>query len=198
MSEELPDPAYDEPAGDVGDQASRLQMAQEQEAIAAALAGRVHGTDELVDRGAVIEPLEGSDALEGDSVEASDDPVHGGGISFADAEGTASGLTDDESLDPDLAMMGLEEDGAAMALDEGSSVEDDDAARAFEQDGDPDVLDEEIVSLDDDETAAEDLDALIDVMPLGHDLDDPLDPDGYGVPPGPDVADDDEDAPRTD
>lgn len=51
MTEQLPPPPPDEPAGDAGDQASRLQMAEEQEAIRAALAGRVHGTDALEDRG---------------------------------------------------------------------------------------------------------------------------------------------------
>jgi hypothetical protein len=61
MSEEMPGPAFDEPAGDVADQASRLQMAQEREAIRAALAGRVKGADALDDRGAESEPTEGVD-----------------------------------------------------------------------------------------------------------------------------------------
>ncbi len=68
----------DEPLGDLGDQAQRLQMVEEQEAIKAALAGRPHG-DDTVDRAARIENLEGADPmtspLERDS---SDDPVHGG------------------------------------------------------------------------------------------------------------------------
>jgi hypothetical protein len=79
MTEHLPDPAYDEPAGDSGDQASRLQALDEQEAIRAALAGRVDGTDALEGRGGEIEPLEGADPLDQDSDDASDDPVHGGG-----------------------------------------------------------------------------------------------------------------------
>jgi len=45
MTEQVPAVADDEPAGDLGDQASRLQMLEEQEAIRAALAGDVHGTD---------------------------------------------------------------------------------------------------------------------------------------------------------
>jgi len=61
---------------------------------------------------------------------------------------------------------------------------------------DLDLLDEELGPLDD-ETAAEDLDALTDVFASTHDPDDPRDPDGYGVPPGPDIPDDDADAPRT-
>jgi hypothetical protein len=79
MTEQIPDPASDEPAGDTGDQASRLQAIDEQEAIRAALAGRVHGTDALADSGADTDELEGSDALDQDSDDASDDPVHRGG-----------------------------------------------------------------------------------------------------------------------
>ena len=52
----------------------------------------------------------------------------------------------------------------------------------FEADGDPDITADDLSSVDD-ERSAEDVDALIDVLDLGHDLDDPQDPDGYGVPP---------------
>ena len=79
MTESIPDPAYDAPAGDSGDQASRLQALEEQEAIRAALDGRVHGTDALEERVGVIEPLEGNDPLDQDSDDASDDPDHAGG-----------------------------------------------------------------------------------------------------------------------
>jgi hypothetical protein len=68
----------DEVSGDIGDQAQRLQQAEEQEAIAAALSGHVGGNDD-VDRDSRVDILEGDEpgasALEGDS---SDDPVHGG------------------------------------------------------------------------------------------------------------------------
>ncbi|HET7901346.1 MAG TPA: hypothetical protein VFL59_09175, partial [Candidatus Nanopelagicales bacterium] len=60
-----------------------------------------------------------------------------------------------------------------------------DTATGFELDGDPGVLDPELVPAD--ESDAEDLDALVG-DDLGHDLDDPLDPDGYGVPPAADGA----------
>lgn len=89
----------------------------------------------------------------------------------------------DDLLDPDLVMTGLDEDGAATAVDEGSTV--DDAATPFEQDGDPAELDAELVPGD--EGDAEDLDALTGTG-LDHDLDDPQDPDGYGVPPARDGA----------
>ena len=75
MSEQFPTAVPDEPAGDLADQASRLQMAEEQEAIRAALAGDVHASDEYEDRPAAIDVLEGPDVTEGDSVDASDDPV---------------------------------------------------------------------------------------------------------------------------
>lgn len=52
MTEELPGPLLDEPTGDQGDQASRLQMLQEQAAIRAALAGRGEATDASADAGA--------------------------------------------------------------------------------------------------------------------------------------------------
>lgn len=178
MSEELPQAITDEPLGDLGDQASRLQMAEERAAIEAALAGRVRGTDALDDRSPVVDALEGPDVQDGDAVDASDDPVYGGGTPVTDPE---QARLDPETLDLDLAMTGLAEDGAAMAVDEGSSV--DDSGTSFELDGDPDVLDAELVP--DDESDAEDLDALVGDE-LDHDPDDPLDPDGYGVPPAPD------------
>ena len=66
MTEQVPVQPYDEPLGDSADQASRLQMAEEQAAIHAALEGRVDGTDAIEDRDALIEPLEESDAGDGD------------------------------------------------------------------------------------------------------------------------------------
>ena len=158
-------PAPVDIAGDMGDQASRLQAAAEREAIEAALAGRVHGTDAVEDHGPYVDPLEGTDPLD-DGDEASDDPLHGGG---------------DLATDPMLSPASLVGEGA-VALDEGTSVVDDVPAR-FEEDGDPDVDDDLLVAVDD-ETAAEDLDALLDVSGPAHDPDDPEDPDGYGVPPG--------------
>ena len=190
MTEQLPPPPPDEPAGDAGDQASRLQMAEEQEAIRAALAGRVHGTDALEDRGVAIAPLEGPDVLDGDAVEASDDPVHAGGMPVTDLGEARPDL--EASVDIALSMTGLGEDGAAMALEEGSSVSGDappDADELDEATGaatDP-GLDAELGPVD--PTAAEDLDALVDTVPPTHDPDDPEDPDGYGVPPAPDTAD---------
>jgi hypothetical protein len=164
MPEQLPAPAPDEPRGDMGDQASRLQMAEEQAAIAAALAGDVHGSDALDDRSPVIDPLEGPDLIDGHAVDGSDDPVYGGGMPVIDPGEAVLRAPDGSSSDPDLAMTGLAEDGAAMAVDEGGSVS---------------TMTSELV----DEDAAEDLDALLDVQDLGHDPDDPQDPDGYGVPP---------------
>jgi hypothetical protein len=55
MTEHVPDPAHDEPAGAVGDQASD--------------AGEDRGTD--------VEPLKDSDPVDQDSDDAGDDPVHG-------------------------------------------------------------------------------------------------------------------------
>lgn len=159
----------DEVPGDMGDQASRLQAAAEREAIEAALAGRVHGTDAVEDRGPYVDPLEGRDPLD-DGDEASDDPLHGGGDDLA-----TSGP--DAVLSP-ASLVGEE----ATALEEGTSVVDDVPLR-FEDDGDPDVVDADLPPFDE-ETAAEDLDALVDVVEPTHDPDDPQDPDGYGVPPG--------------
>lgn len=179
MTEELPPPASDEPLGDIADQATRLQMAEEQAAIAAALAGRVHGTDALDDRSPVVDPLEGPELADGEGADASDDPVYGGGTSVTEPEQARIA----ELLDAELSMTGLGDDGAVLAVDEGSTVED--TATGFELDGDPGVLDPELVPAD--ESDAEDLDALVG-DDLGHDLDDPLDPDGYGVPPAADGA----------
>jgi hypothetical protein len=187
MSETMPGRPRDEPAGDMGDQASRLQMAQEQEAIRAALAGRVRGTDAIEDRSPFIEPLEGLDPLEADEVEASDDPVHGGGMALSDPEQAMTLRDHTAAGNPDLAMTGLADDGAAMAVEEGSSLGGDPAVRGFEDDGDPDVLGEELLPVDDVQ-AAEDLDALDDLHEPSHDPDDPQDPDGYGVPPASDAA----------
>jgi hypothetical protein len=161
----------DEPAGDMADQASRLQMAQEQEAIAAALAGRVRGTDALEDRGPFVDPLEGREPLD-DADDASDDPVHGGG-----REGSLAAELDHEVA---ITVPGVD---SVVELDEGTTV-DDDGALLLERDGDPDVLDEPsgpgatgLGSGDDD--VAE----LDDLATGTHDPDDPSDPDGYGVPP---------------
>ena len=186
MSELIPPAVVDEPAGDQADQASRLQAYEEQTAIQAALDGEVHGTDAYVeDRPPEVDVLEGPEVLDAEGADASDDPVHGGGMPVTDPEEAALDELDDDASAPDLAMTGLAEDGAAMAVDEGGTLAEDSAASVFEADGDPDVLTEELVPVDA-ETAAEDLDALIDVLDLGHDLDDPQDPDGYGVPPAPD------------
>lgn len=178
MTEHPPLPDQDEPRGDAADQASLLQMEEEQAAIDAALAGDVHGTDSY-DRLAGIDVLEGPEPLDADSVDASDDPVYGGGGPVTDPEEAA--FAGDDRLDPDLAMTGMVEDSEPMAVDEGGTVVDE-LAPQFEDDGDPDVPGEDILPVDD-ETAAEDLDALIDVLDLGHDPDGPQDPDGYGVPP---------------
>jgi hypothetical protein len=150
MSEQLPFRVPDEPAGDMADQAFRLQMAQEQAAIRAALAGDVRGTDAYDDRPATIEPLEGPDVLDADAVEGSDDPLHGGGTPITDPGQATLHDPRDGSLDPELSMTGLAEDGAAIAIEEGGTLEAEDAST------------------------------------LGHDPDDPQDPDGYGVPPAPD------------
>ena len=183
MSEQFPTAVPDEPAGDLADQASRLQMAEEQEAIRAALAGDVHASDEYEDRPAAIDVLEGPDVTEGDSVDASDDPVYGGGMPVTDPDEAALDEPDDAA--GDLAMTGLDEAGAAMAVDEGATVVDEGAGPPFEQDGDPDYA-EGVPDRVGEGSAAEDEDALIDVLDLGHDLDDPQNPDGYGVPPAPD------------
>lgn len=184
MTEHIPPPATDEPRGDMADQASRLQMEEEQAAIDAALAGDVHGTDAIEDRSPVIDVLEGPDASDGESVDASDDPVYGGGMPVTDP-GEADLESAGELIEGDLSMTGVAEDGTAMAVDEGGTVADS-SAPAFESDGDPDFIAGDDLEPLDDESAAEDLDALIDVDDLGHDLDDPQNPDGYGVPPAPD------------
>lgn len=76
----FPSVPQDEGVGDSGDQAQRLQAAEEAEAIAAALAGSPRGTDSDTGRPARVELLEGEDPAvapsEGDS---SDDPTFGGG-----------------------------------------------------------------------------------------------------------------------
>ena len=110
MSEQFPTAVPDEPAGDLADQASRLQMAEEQAAIRAALAGDVHAGDEYGDRPAVIDVLEGPDVTEGDSVDASDDPVYGGGMPVTDP-GEADLESAGELIEGDLSMTGVAEDG---------------------------------------------------------------------------------------
>ena len=155
MTEQIPTQPYDEPAGDIGDQAQMLQMAEEQAAIRAALRGDVDGTDAIEGRDPRIENLEGPEAVDG--ADASDDPVHGGGLLDGDPERLA--------------------DEAAERV--GMSAPDDDLTDSLPDD---DVLAEELEPVDS-STEAEDLDALIDVLPPTHDPDDPQDPDGYGVPP---------------
>jgi len=88
----------DESPGDSGDQAQRLQMAEEAEAIAAALAGSPRGDDTDSSRPARVEMLEGEDPVsssaEGDS---SDDPTYGGGdLTGRDPADTAAALRDEE------------------------------------------------------------------------------------------------------
>lgn len=153
MTEQIPTQPYDEPAGDIADQAQLLQMAEEQAAIEAALRGDVDGTD-AIDRSAVIENLEGPEAIDADSADSSDDPVYAGGPLEGDPEELAA----------------AEAEGRV-----GMSAPDADAAE-------DDVLLEDIEPVDS-STEAEDLDALVDVLPPTHDPDDPQDPDGYGVPP---------------
>lgn len=184
MTEQIPPATPDEPRGDMADQASRLQMEEEQAAIDAALAGDVYGTDAIEDRPAEIDVLEGPEVTEGDSVDASDDPVYGGGMPVTDP-GEADLEAANELIEGDASMTGLAEDGTATAVDEGGTLADGPSA-PFESDGDPDFIEDDDLDPLDDERAAEDLDALIDVEDLGHDLDDPQNPDGYGVPPAPD------------
>ena len=185
MSEQLRPVVPDEPTGDQADQASRLQMIQEQEAIQAALRGDVEGTDAYEDRVDVGEPLEGSDPIDAESADASDDPIHGGGMPVEDPGEVMGAGSADEWVGSDLAAIDQPGAGAAVAVDEGGTGTDDPDASPFESDGDPDFAGEELTPVDS-ESAAEDLDALIDVMDLGHDPDDPADPDGYGVPPATD------------
>src|SRR4051794_37564252 len=142
-------------------------MAQEQEAIRAALSGRVRGTDALEERATTIEPLEGLDPLDRSEVESSDDPLHGGGMPVTDPEESQTSLNH-EALTSDLAMTGVAEDGAWMAIDEGGSAEEASGEPGLEELEDLDLLDEELGPLDD-ETAAEDLDALTDVFASTHD-----------------------------
>jgi hypothetical protein len=90
--------SQDESPGDSGDQAQRLQMAEEQEAIAAALAGHPRGDDSDSDRPARVELLEGEDpvigASEGDS---SDDPTYAGGdLTGHDPSEQARALADED------------------------------------------------------------------------------------------------------
>jgi hypothetical protein len=191
MAEQLPPAVTDEPLGDMADQASRLQMEAEQAAIRAALAGDVRGTDALEGRSAVVEPLEGPDVLEGEAVDGSDDPVHGGGMPVTDPGEAVLHDPGDDAGDPQLAMTGLAQDGAAVAIDEGGTLEEEPGAAGVDpMVGDLDAVGDDLPPVEDlppvdDQAAAEDTDALIDVLDLGHDPDDPADPDGYGVPPAP-------------
>lgn len=88
----------EESVGDSGDQAQRLQMAEEQEAIAAALAGHPRG-DDNENRDARVEFLEGEDpVLSPDEEDSSDDPTFGGGDRTGiDPSHQARALLDDES-----------------------------------------------------------------------------------------------------
>ena len=130
MAEQVPPAVPDEPLGDLADQASRLQLAEEQAAISAALAGDVYGSDAHEDRSHVIEPLEGPELLDAEAVDASDDPVYGGGMPVTDPDEAGLRGPDDASLDLDRAMAGLAEEGTAVAVDEGGTVADDLAAAA--------------------------------------------------------------------
>lgn len=106
----FPSAPRDEPAGDIGDQAQRLQMAEEQEAIAAALAGSPRGSDEdLVRHHSDTELLEGEDpASDPSESDSSDDPTYGGGlVAYRDHSQAARDMADrsdtpfviDETLD---------------------------------------------------------------------------------------------------
>lgn len=119
MSEQIPAPAEDEPAGDIGDQAARLQMMEEQEAIQAALRGDVRGDDSLDDRSATgVDPLEGPDLVDPEALDASDDPVYGGGQPMGEPEepleDEARALVDAQTGDPGLGM----EDAGGFAVEE--------------------------------------------------------------------------------
>jgi len=88
--------------GDSGDQAQDLRFAAEQEAIAAALAGRPRGENEL-ERDALIEQFEGEDPLDGlEEGDSSDDPLHGGDdITGTDPQPRSLAIEPDTSTDPD-------------------------------------------------------------------------------------------------
>jgi hypothetical protein len=111
MSDQIPAPAPDEPAGDIGDQAARLQMQEEQEAIQAALRGEVRGDDSLGDRSATgVDPLEGPDLVDPEALDASDDPVYGGGQPLGEPE---------EGLDHEArALVDAQTDPAGLDLDD--------------------------------------------------------------------------------
>lgn len=119
MSEQIPAPAQDEPAGDIGDQAARLQMMEEQEAIQAALRGDVRGDDSLDDRSATgVDPLEGPELVGPDALDASDDPVYGGrqplGEPEEPLESEARALVDTQTGDAGLGI----EDAGGFAVEE--------------------------------------------------------------------------------
>jgi hypothetical protein len=154
MTEQIPTQPFDEPAGDIGDQAQMLQMAEEQAAIEAALRGDVDGSDALDERATLIDNLEGPETIDAEGADSSDDPVYAGGDYSGDPEALAASEAQERV---------------------GMSAPDADA-------DDEDVLLADIEPVDD-STEAEDIDALIDVLPPTHDPDDPQDPDGYGVPP---------------
>lgn len=195
MTEQIPPLADDESQGDQADQASRLQMLEEQAAIQAALAGNVEGTDALDDRWEVGDALEGPDPLDGTEVDGSDDPVYGGGMPVLDPSEAGTATPGDDSLDAELGVARGDDD-TVFAVDEGGTNADDEDGATLLDDDDDAALDfdlDETEPLDellppDEEAAAEDLDALISVSPLGHDLDDPQNPDGYGVPPADDAG----------
>jgi hypothetical protein len=110
QQEIFPSAPRDEPAGDIGDQAQRLQMAEEQEAIAAALAGSPRGSDEDSGRRHPdLDLLEGEDpASDPSESDSSDDPTYGGGlVAYRDLSEAARDMADrsdtpfiiDETLD---------------------------------------------------------------------------------------------------
>jgi hypothetical protein len=88
----------DESPGDSGDQAQRLQMAEEAEAIAAALAGSPRGDDSDTGRPGRVEMLEGEDPVSSSAEQdSSDDPTYGGGdVTGQDPAQEAAALRDEE------------------------------------------------------------------------------------------------------
>ena len=68
-----------DPAGDAADQAERLTMVMEAEALRSALAGDSAGEGLLDGYDYALEDAESTLALE-DAVDASDDPLHAGGL----------------------------------------------------------------------------------------------------------------------
>ena len=90
-----------DPAGDAADQAERLTMVMESEALRGALAGDDSGEGSLDGYDLPLEDTESMLAME-DAEDASDDPVHAGGLDPAPwipAEQTAMHVVDGAYLD---------------------------------------------------------------------------------------------------